>query len=67
MRSTLFAGRLMRDDYDAFKEGFAKCAEIAEDFAVTVFLPGGGTAKAVLVNDIVRLRQMPRGADGVAG
>lgn len=33
--------------------------EMAESFEQTVFLPSGETARAVLVNDLVRLRAMP--------
>ena len=55
------------DDFKEFhSQVWENAIEMAESFQVTVFLPNGKTAKAVLVNDLVRLRSLPGQAKGVA-
>ena len=54
------------DDFKEFHgRVWSNAMEAAEDFAVTVFLPDGHETRAVLVNDLVRLRRMPAQAKAV--
>jgi hypothetical protein len=43
---------------------WANAMEMAESFATVVFTPDGHETRAVLVNDLVRLRRMPSQAEG---
>lgn len=55
----------MSDDFKEFHgRVWANTIEMVESFATTVFTPDGHEVRAVLVNDLVRLRHMPTQTEG---